>query len=356
MTKRKPVEKLVLSAAQQRAWLALADLPVQDLQRRPGAALASALAITAPAASALIAGLVASGAAARVGARGLDILRPSRMCAVHCHPASEFCPGEIREVSYPRQPYLRVASIWNRGVSKTTFLPTCILLSQKEGKDGGVGVEPHTSLAPTGPLGLPVSGSVSMVFALDVPRRTNFARQLRLDVDYLVSLYVARRRLEQPEYVPRAARIIDDMIKLVNNLREFRVDRTSWGLYMAFVFDHNLVHTAGRTDYPPTWTVAAGSMVDRFVCAQGFRMVDRDHFGRMLRGAGFVDVDVDEVERRYNLLRTRLDGDEPGPAPTERVAVAVQWLREHRDRIRYADKAVPFVPRSTRRRWRRPTC
>lgn len=99
MTKRKPVEGLVLTAAQARAWLVLVDTSPQELATRPNAALCRVLGISPASASETVASLLAAGAIARVGSRGLAPLMPADDCVIHRHPVDIACrSGGVRNV------------------------------------------------------------------------------------------------------------------------------------------------------------------------------------------------------------------------------------------------------------------
>lgn len=152
-------------------------------------------------------------------------------------------------------------------------------------------------------------------------------KQAAGDARYLLALYVAERRRLQPTYDPMGPRPLEDMLRLRGALLDLNVPRESWCAYVQFSFDEISRRTAGRVAFPPTPNVAARGEVDRYVCSLVARKLDAPKAKRMLRAAGFSDVNLSKVLSIVDsAARAGVAPGDLDPSATTRERLAVEWL------------------------------
>lgn len=343
---------LTLSAAEQRAWIALQDIPDELLRRTPGAKLAAALGITRATAAELIGGLRDAGVLRQGPDASRSLRRAAARCTLHNHEEYEPCdgPSAFRIDCRLPDPYARRARTWYQADFKSDFAPMCIQFFLHTDVDDVCG-RTAGDAARLASSGRDRSPPIDHVYARPPADPANPSRGATDEVLMLQELYALHRRAFQPNYRP-GKDASADMVALRKRLLAAQIRTGGWRRYMAFIFKDFPAQTRGALLFPPTRAAAAYNSVDRFVASLGKRKLDGDRLIRMLRGAGHVEVEPAVVasmavraaatrdpERFVADLRDQPhapDRPEEG-AENRRYAEAVAWLVPRLGDVGHAD-------------------
>ena len=119
-------------------------------------------------------------------------------------------------------------------------------------------------------------------------------------------------------------------------LTDHKVPRSKFREYLDFVFERFPLITGGRASFPPTRSVGAEGIIDRFVSELPERKLNFKRAAIMLKSGGFADVNSEVV---LSVVKTSLKaGGEVPQGLGDRYAQAVGWLLERIETVGYADE------------------